>query len=151
VGIVEVLTDIKKVALDTSVFIYYIEENEKYIDILDYIFDKVSSDKDELKAVTSTVTLLEVLVKPIKAGDVELIQKYERLLTHSKHLTIHALTPEVATKAANLRAKYNLRTPDAIQIAVAILQRANIFLTNDFNLKKVTEIPVIVLDKILEG
>ncbi|MBU0559779.1 PIN domain-containing protein [Patescibacteria group bacterium] len=149
-GITEVLSGIKKIGLDTPVFIYYIEENKKYIDIVDYIFNEISSDKRGLEVVASTVTLLEVLVNPIKTGNIELAQRYERLLLHSRHLTIYPLTSEVAIKSANLRAKYNLRTPDVIQIAVAILEKANIFFTNDSALKKVTEIPIVILDELLK-
>jgi predicted nucleic acid-binding protein len=51
--------------------------------------------------------------------------------------------------ASRLRAKYPIRTPDAIQIAVGILYHASFFLTNDPNLRKVSEIKVLVLDDYL--
>ena len=59
----------------------------------------------------------------------------------------------MAEKAAELRAKYDgnglkLKTPDAIQIATGILNEAEIFLTNDTDLKQIEEIEVIVLDEI---
>ena len=52
--------------------------------------------------------------------------------------------------SARLRAKYSIKTPDAIQIAVGILYGANNFLTNDPVLKKVPEIKVLILDDYLE-
>jgi len=53
----------------------------------------------------------------------------------------------VAEQAAWLRAKYSwLRTPDAIQIAAGLLQGAEALICNDNNWKKLTELPVLVLD-----
>lgn len=49
-----------------------------------------------------------------------------------------------------MRAKYSIRTPDAIQIAVGIIYGATKFLTNDPDLKKISEIEVLVLDDFSE-
>ena len=46
---------------------------------------------------------------------------------------------------AEMRAKYNLRTPDALQLSVAIEHKADYFLTNDTRLKAVTEIQSVIL------
>jgi predicted nucleic acid-binding protein len=51
----------------------------------------------------------------------------------------------IAVKAAELRAKYNLRAPDALQLATAIENRANYFLTNDTRLRSVKEIQSVTL------
>jgi predicted nucleic acid-binding protein len=53
-------------------------------------------------------------------------------------------------KAAQIRARYQIRTPDAIQLAAAIEFGARVFLTNDDRLRKVTEIEVIVLERWLQ-
>jgi predicted nucleic acid-binding protein len=53
----------------------------------------------------------------------------------------------VADKAAELRARYNLTLTDAFQLAVAIRAECDAFLTNDSDLKRVKEIPVIVLSE----
>ncbi|MDY0201998.1 MAG: hypothetical protein RBR40_13535 [Tenuifilaceae bacterium] len=45
-----------------------------------------------------------------------------------------------------LRAKYALKTPDAIQLASALISLSDFFLTNDLRLKNVNEIEVITLD-----
>jgi predicted nucleic acid-binding protein len=56
---------------------------------------------------------------------------------------------EIAKKAAGLRAKYGLKTPDAIQFATAIYGSADYFLTNDIRLKVVREIEIFILDNII--
>ena len=100
------------VGLDTAPLIYYIEENPEYLKLVEPFFDD-----GRFTLVTSTVTLLEVLVRPLKTDDRVLAQQYEAILTGNSELTVSPLTIQVAQTAANLRANYNLRTPDAIQIA----------------------------------
>jgi predicted nucleic acid-binding protein len=100
------------------------------------------------RQITSTITLLEVLVHPLKTGDETLAEKYRDILLSSQ-LTTFEILHEVSEMASRLRAKYPIRTPDAIQIAVGILYHASFFLTNDPNLRKVSEIKVLVLDDYL--
>ena len=52
----------------------------------------------------------------------------------------------IARKASELRAKYNLRTPDAIQLATCMIGKADAFLTNDARLKVVKDVPIIVIN-----
>lgn len=52
---------------------------------------------------------------------------------------------QMGIESARLRAKYNIRTPDAIQLAAGLVNGAKVFITNDANLKKVKEIKVVVL------
>jgi len=138
--------------LDSPPFIYFIEENQKYISIVEKIFSEIScGDK---KGVSSYLTLLEVLVKPIQAGHRELALQYRDLMLGSDYLKLYPLDDKVAETAASLRAKYHgngfkLKTPDAIQVATAILNGAEVFVTNDCLLKRLKEIDVIVLDELV--
>ena len=128
--------------LDTAPIIYFIEEGT-YFDVVNLFFEALS--KGKLKAVTSTITLLEVLVHPYRCGDKDLAEKYREILLYSDNLSTFPVSNEVADKSAELRAKYRIRTPDAIQIATALHGEASTFLTNDKNLKKVEEIDIITL------
>ncbi len=98
-----------------------------------------------LRAVTSTITLLEVLVQPYRYGNKKLAEKYREILLYSDNLLTFPVSNEIADKAAELRARYRIRTPDAIQIATALHGEASMFLTNDRNLKRVQEIDIITL------
>jgi predicted nucleic acid-binding protein len=92
---------------------------------------------------------LEVLVHPFRVGNETLAGKYREILLFSEGLTTIEILHEISEIASRLRAKYSIRTPDAIQIAVGILYHASFFLTNDPNLRKVSEIKVLVLDDYL--
>ena len=65
--------------------------------------------------VTSTVTLLEVLVHPLRSNNRELATEYRDILLNSKQMTLE-VSNAIAEQAAQLRAPHNIRTPDAIQI-----------------------------------
>lgn len=120
----------------------FIEEGN-YLDVVSLFFEALS--KDRLRAVTSTITLLEVLIQPYRRGDKDLAEKYRDILLYSENLLTFPVSNEIADEAAKLRARYGIRTPDAIQISTAIHGEATAFLTNDKNLKKVQEIDIITL------
>jgi predicted nucleic acid-binding protein len=65
-------------------------------------------------------------------------------------LTTLSLTPEIAERAARLRAEHNLRTPDAIQMATALYAGASFFLTNDADLPDLANLKLSVLDSLRE-
>ncbi|WP_296621566.1 PIN domain-containing protein [Marivirga sp.] len=70
------------------------------------------------------------------------------MLTNSANIDVFDIDIEVSRRAANLRANYNIKTPDSIQIATAIEKNADFFFTNDKNLSRVNEIEVLTLEDI---
>jgi predicted nucleic acid-binding protein len=136
------------VGLDSSVFIYYFEEHPRYQGLCTEVFDAM--EVGTLQAVTSTVTLVEVLVQPLAKGTQDLASRYEQYLRGGPSLTLRSLDPDLALRAAQLRARYQIRTPDAVQVAAAIEFGAHLFLTNDDRVRKVTEIEVVVLERWLQ-
>lgn len=132
----------KVVGLDTTPLIYFIEENPAYLPIMLPFFAAV--DRGEFTIVTSIVTLLEVLVHPFRHGNTQLAQRYRDILLNAKGLTTISLSQDIAEEAARLRARYNLRTPDAIQMATAVHNGASFFLTNDSRLPPLPNLQVLV-------
>ena len=94
------------------------------------------------------VALTEVLTKPKKVGDTKTECEYRDLLLHSRNFKLIQIDSTVAERAADLRARYSLRTPDALQIAAALETGCQAFLTNDMQLKRVTELRVLILDEL---
>ena len=146
--ILKTLKGINSIAIDTSPFIYYIEEHKDYIETIEPLFALINHG--HIIAYTSLITLIEVLTKPMEAKDESLAEKYETLLTNSDNLILNDIDKNVAVESAILRAKYNIKTPDAIQLTAGIVNGAKVFVTNDANLKKVKEIQVIVLDNLIK-
>ena len=133
----------KTVFLDTAPLIYFIEGHSTFQPVLSRLFDL--NDKGGFLFITSSVTLLEVLVKPLREGLTGLAQQYRDVLTAAVGIEIFNVTSFIAERAAQLRAKYYLKTPDAIQLATAIEVGADYFLTNDVGLKRVIETTVVTV------
>ena len=99
------------------------------------------------------ITVLEILVKPRRDGHFAASRDYEELLTTYPNLHILDVDIAVAVLAAELRAKYAIRTPDALQIATAVHAGASGLITNDEQLKQVAHegIELLLLDDLLEA
>lgn len=137
------------IGLDTTPLIYFTEENPTYIEVIDPFFKAVGSG--ELMVVTSIVTLLEVLVRPIRDGNLKLAQRYRDFLLNSRSVTTRFLYQGIAEEAARLRAAHNIRTPDSIQMATAIFGGASFFLTNDTRLPSLPNLKTLVLEDLKKG
>jgi predicted nucleic acid-binding protein len=127
-----------EVALDTSVFIYHFEDHPRYRDLTGRILRTIS--RGECRAVVSELTLLELLVRPLKLERQDVADEYEALLSHFPNLELVPIFRRVVLRAAILRARYGLRTPDALILATAILQGATLAITNDRQWKRVEEV-----------
>ena len=134
------------VGLDSAPLIYALEENPSYIPGMRAFLQALY--EGHFRTVTSTVTLVEVLTHPIRQGNLALVARYEEFLLNTAGLAMLDLSVPAAREAARLRAEYNLRTPDAVQLATAITEGASHFLTNDSRLARVTELRVLVLDSL---
>ena len=134
------------VGIDTAPVIYYIERNPRYIDLMHAFFQEVS--RGECAVVTSVMTWLEGLVIPTRVGNRDLIRQYYDLLFYTRGITTYSLFPNTAKEAARLRAFHNIRTPDSIQMATAIIGGASIFLTNDIRLPSLPGLKTLVLENL---
>lgn len=132
------------VGFDTMPLIYYIEEHPTYLKVVEPFFNAI--ERGEFEVVTSIITLLEVLVHPIRDGNTNLAQEYRTLLFDTEGLSTNNINQEIAEEASRLRAFYNIRTPDSIQIATAILGGASYFLTNDVHFQSLPDLKILQLD-----
>src|SRR5215469_3591132 len=117
------------VGVDTSIFIYFIEEHPSFLPVLQSFFKEVDTGRKEL--VTSALTLLEVLVVPYRSGDHLLAERYEALLTQSRGVKVAEISRDHLRAAAQLRATTGVKTPDALQLVAALAGGCATFLTND--------------------
>ena len=141
------LKNAETIALDTSPFIYFAEENTNYIKIIEPVFQEIS--RGNIRAFTSYITLIEVLVKPLEEHNEALIKKYIEILNDSDNLFLSDVDKEIAMEAARLRAVHKLKIPDAIQLATALVNGADAFITNDDSFKRIDQIKVIVLHDLI--
>ena len=124
------------------------EDHPTYKDLVNPIFDWLEEPRS--RAVTSTITMLELLVQPYRLSDIDRVNRFYALLSTYPHLEWVAPTLEIADLGAKLRGEQGLRTPDALQAATAISSRATGFMSNDAAFQKVPGLDVLLLDDLLD-
>lgn len=141
-GLVADLAD-AKTAVDTALFIYFIEEHPRFLPAVEELF--VEADRGERTLITSALTLLEVLVVPYRLGDSDLAERYEQILSNSRGVRVVDLTAVQLRTAAQIRASTGAATPDALQLAAAVTTGCDVFVTNDRRLPEVGGVKVVQL------
>ena len=131
------------IALDTSVWIYYFEGSVAYGQAADSVLEAVAQAR--ISAVASELVLLELLAAPLKKGLQDVADEIELALLHFPNLQLAPVTRAVLIRAAEIRARYGLHTPDAIMLATAVEIGATLAVTNDSAWRKVNEIEVLLL------
>ncbi len=135
------MTDSKKIFLDTSPIVYYLENNELYYSKMKR-FWKMYEDCDYI---TSTVTIAEYLIYPYQQNNLKLINAFYAFVD-GMDIEIKSIDKTIAEKAAQIRAEYKFfKTMDALQLATACLSECDLFLTNDKQLKQFKEINCITV------
>lgn len=135
------LSQINKIGLDVNIILYYLHQDKSF-------------GKQSLKLLTATETKTKIIsalvyteafVYVFEDDDESLVKKQLKALESIPKLQIIVPTKQICLTAAQLRAAYKLKTPDAIHLATAIDSGCDAFITNDSNLKKVQEITVLTL------
>ncbi len=143
VAIIDAITRHQVIGLDTSIFIYQLEEKSPEVELTTDVFRMIETGMPS--AVTSVITITELIVQPLQRGRLYAADDYEKVLVEYPHLEIIEINLPVARLAASLRATYRLRTPDALQLAACLAAHATAFVTNDAALRRVGELEILLL------
>ncbi len=131
--------------LDTLVFIYHLEMHPTYLQLTQDILNGIQAGR--WRAVTGVITIMELTVPAWRLGREAVAREYEALLEHFPNLALVDVTRDVARHAAILRARFNIRPPDALQVAASLEGKATAFLTNDRSLVRLQPVvDVVILD-----
>jgi predicted nucleic acid-binding protein len=122
-----------RIFFDTNLFIYLLEDSGARGAKVSGILERISGRRDEL--LTSTLTLAEVLVKPLSVGDIVWADRYEKLL-NTPGVSLLAFDRASARIYAQLRQDKTLKPPDAIQLSCAANAKCDLFITNDERLSR---------------
>ena len=99
------------VGLDTAPLIYFIEDVRPYADLLNPVFNRLEGHG--LGAVTSTITLAEILTKPLVDKNFSLVDEIKFTIKTFSTLSMVAIDEKLAEAAALIRARHAIRLPDA--------------------------------------
>ncbi|MDD2621193.1 MAG: PIN domain-containing protein [Syntrophomonadaceae bacterium] len=144
-GIESFMQSNNRIAFDTNVFIALFSHaplGEKVVPLID-----AAANQGRLELLASVMSFAECAVKPYQEGNWGALDQI-KLMFQMPHLTIYPVDDRVAEEAARLRAVYNFKMPDAIHLATAIIHQAKVFLTNDYRLTVIKEIPVMKLEEL---
>ena len=143
----QALLGVTRLCFDTAPIIYFVEHHQAYLNIMREVLHHI--DTGTMFGYSSVITLTEVLVQPKKMGNAALENRYGQVLRQSRNFELISINESVAEFAADLRARYAIRTPDALQIATALSVGCQAFLTNDKQLRSIAELKMLVLDDLL--
>ncbi|MCL4377681.1 MAG: PIN domain-containing protein [Actinobacteria bacterium] len=127
----------KSVSIDSSFFIYHLENIKPYNELTSITIKKISSG--ELFCNISTLVISELFVRPFKEKNFKNINLFEEFIRTFPNSKICDFDFDIAKLSAKIRAQSNLRTPDAVLIATAIARGSDVFITNDLNIKKFSD------------
>jgi predicted nucleic acid-binding protein len=132
------------VYVDAQSIIYSVETHAVYWPLLQPLWR--AARRGDFTVVSSELTLLEVLIGPLRRRDASLVDAYEQLF-QAPEVRLLPITQLVLLQAARLRAGIQaLRTPDALHAATSLLSNCVMFCTNDRGFQHVPGLPVTVLD-----
>ena len=135
-----------RVGLDSSILIYHLEDVAPYSDLTEAAFVAIAEGSPS--AVLSTISVTELLVEPFAGGQQDRVLAVERFVLSLPGTALVPPNYTTAKEAARLRARYGIRTPDALLLATALAEKAEAFVTNDTRLRRLKGegIAIMVLD-----
>ena len=125
--------------LDTTPIVYTVETSPLFAQRVDAVLAR-----SELIPITSEMARLECRVKPMRDGNLSLLQDFDDYFNNTI-TEIIPLTRDVIDRATEIRAQYNFKTPDSLHLAAAVTANCDVFLTNDHRLNRFTGITIEVI------
>ncbi len=138
------MTEFKRVYIDTSPIIYYLENSALYMDKMKRFFELCLDNN--IQIVTSTITIEEYLVFPYARGKLELVDNFKRFIRYM-NIKIVDINDEVAEQAAKIRGQFkSFKAMDSLQLAAAIVSKCDMFFTNDKQLRQEKSLPCMTME-----
>lgn len=132
--------------LDTAPFIYFFERHPDYYPSLETLFTQLY--ETGAQAITSINTYIELTTHPARQGKRQLVRKYRDYLSNSENISLFPLDMDIADHVVEMRAEYNFKTPDAIQLGTAVACGADYVITNDKAWKRFAGIKVVLIGEL---
>ena len=133
--------------LDANALIYSVERVEPYRTLLSPMWQ--AAQQGDVTVVTSGLTVIEALVRPIRDGNEEIEAQYREIFEASVFQVLDVTLP-VFEQAARIRADSHLKTPDSLHAATVLDAGCDLFVTNDVEFRRVPGLPTVVLDDLIE-
>jgi predicted nucleic acid-binding protein len=143
---IRILAKHKRVLIDTSIWIYHFEQHEIFGANAGQVVERL--EDGAFRGIASELTLLELTLRPLQLGRQDAADDYETLLSYFPNLELEPISRRILLEAAALRARFRLRTPDAIQLATGLHAGATLAITNDEAWRNLPMIETFILSDI---
>jgi predicted nucleic acid-binding protein len=143
---IRILAKHKRVLIDTSIWIYHFEQHAIFGANAGQVIERL--EDGAFRGIASELTLLELTVRPLQLGRQDAADDYETLLSYFPNLELEPISRQILLGAAALRARFRLRTPDAIQLATGLHAGATLAITNDEAWRNLPMIETFILSDI---
>jgi predicted nucleic acid-binding protein len=143
---IRILAKHKRVLIDTSIWIYHFEQHAIFGANAGQVIERL--EDGAFRGIASELTLLELTVRPLQLGRQDAADDYETLLGYFPNLELEPISRQILLEAAALRARFRLRTPDAIQLATGLHAGATLAITNDESWRNLPMIETFILSDI---
>jgi predicted nucleic acid-binding protein len=135
--------------LDANIFIYFVEGHPAFANALALLFRGI--DEGSIIAVTSELTLAEVLVKPLADGKPGIAEVYENVLATASKIQMTPVSRDLLLASARLRAEWGGKLFDAIHIATALASNCDILLTEDRGIRTPPALTILRVGQLTAG
>lgn len=123
---------IQCISFDSCCWIGLIKGESEYLPLVPYL-ERIESGS--IRVVISAMVLTEILPAHANHDDSDQFERIMELLD-SSHIQIVDVTPILAKKARDYRVTHNLKAPDSIILATAVLSQVDILFTGDGKIPK---------------
>lgn len=126
--------------LDACTLIYRFEGSVPFRTAAINLVTQLTGQQASVELAVSRLSVLECRVKPLREGNAALLKRYDDFFA-AVHIV--ELSAPVVDAATHLRARFGLKTPDALQAACAFtLSDQPVFVTADAGFVKVAGLDV---------
>ena len=138
------LSEHKVIGVDTGVFIKHFQGGEDS-ELTSVVLGEIQGG--EVRGIVSSISLAELMVRPLEAGEDDLADLYRVLIQEMPNLETVSVDPRIASRAAEIRAASKTGPNESLLLATAQESGATGFVTSDPGLKQAKGIKVMVLNE----
>lgn len=119
----------QRVYVDTNIFIYFLEQHERYFDAVLPYFELFNAGL--ALAYTGDAVVAETLYKPYQLDHALLVSEFKAFFAQDEFITVLPHNKRAFELAAELSPKRSMKLIDALHYATATLAGCKFLLTND--------------------
>lgn len=136
----DLVRDAERVHLDARVLAYHLLGRDPEVELTRDLFRGIRDG--EVRAQSSSMALYQLLAEPYRRSEPELAEEAEKMLTGLRGLDLVAVTAPLSGQAARVRARLGTDPATSVQIATAVTEGADLFLTDGSGLRRVAGVRV---------